>query len=232
MATAKFITHLLEGVQVEQVWKNGYLNATKLSKAYLAKTGKQREVKQWLLNKDTKILIEHLSGLVGIPTDQLVITIKTGANEQRGTYLHPRLSVRFGIWLDNDFGLAVEDFIAAYSREFAAFALARDGGKTTRGIETEAIQRAGFGEPRYFMSATQAVYCGLFGMSAAKLRESRGVPTDGNLRDYLTPPEIRAIELIEMVIPQIVEAYRGDSFKGAYAEIVKRAESIRCALTR
>jgi hypothetical protein len=227
MAKGKFITHQLEGVEIGQRFKDGYLNATALSSAYKVKTGKVRKPYHWLENARTQETIKHLANAAGIPAASLVQVVE-GRNG--GTYLHPRLSVRFAIWLDDDFGLAVEDFILAHGRERSAYVAARDVGKVTRGIEADAIQRAGFGEPRYYISATQAVYRGLFGMSAEKLRESRGVPTDGNLRDYLTTPEIRAIELIEMVVPQIVESYRGNSFKGAYAEIVKRAESVRDAL--
>lgn len=101
MAASKFITHLLEGVQVDQRFKDGYLNATKLSKAYLSKTGKTRKPSQWLLNKDTEDLIQQLSSSTGHPADQLVITVKGGLNEQRGTFIHPDIAPAFISWLES-----------------------------------------------------------------------------------------------------------------------------------
>lgn len=100
MTATKFITHLLEGVGVEQRSTDGYVNATKLSKAYLAKSGKRRDISEWLSNKDTKEVLESVSGLTGYPVERLVITIKTGPNEHRGTYIHPDLVPSFTSWLE------------------------------------------------------------------------------------------------------------------------------------
>jgi hypothetical protein len=227
MANEKFITHMLEGVEIGQRFKDGYLNATSLSKAFRAKTGKRREPNDWIRLTRTQEMMGHLSQTTGIPVVSLVQTIE-GRNG--GTYLHPRLSIRFAIWLDDDFGLAVEDFIATHGREFAAFAASRNKGKGTRRIETDAIQRAGFDKPGYYVSATEAAYRGLFGMDATKLKVARGVPDDGSLRDHMTYAELNAIEFVEMLVPQIVEKYRGQSFSGAYKEILDRSKALRAVM--
>lgn len=230
MAASKFITHLLEGVQVDQRFKDGYLNATALSKAYLSKTGKIRKPSHWLENARTQETIRHLAGSAGIPSDHLVVTVKSGPNERRGTYLHPRLAIRFAIWLDDDFGLAVEDFIAAHGREFAAFSATRSHGVSTHKFEMDALKLAGFDEPKHYINATQVVYRSLFGMDASKLREERGVPEGGNLRDYLNRMELSAIDTLETRIGQLLQMESFDSFRALYDRAMEIGKGMRVLL--
>ncbi|MBD2161390.1 KilA-N domain-containing protein [Limnothrix sp. FACHB-1083] len=230
MASPKFITHLFEGVGVEQRSTDGYVNATKLSKAYLAKSGKQREIKQWLLNKDTQEIIEHVSGLVGIPTDRLVVTIKTGPNEHRGTYLHPRISVRFAMWLDKDFGFFVEELVHDFLMGRSAYAEARAHGKISRAIETRAMQQAGFGEKRHFINITQAVYLGLFGCTKSKLMEIRGLNDEDSLRDSMTAEELTMIDLLEHRVASLLKAETFDSYSVLHQRIKTMAAQMRSAL--
>lgn len=230
MADKKFITHLLEGVQVDQRFKDGYLNATKLSKAFLAKTGTHRKPSHWLENARTQETIRHLAGSSGIPDDRLVVLIKGGPNEHRGTYLHPRLAIRFAIWLDDDFGLVVEDFITAHSQEFAAFNASRSHGVATHKFEMDALKAAGFGEPKHYINATQVVYRSLFGMDASKLREARGVPEDANLRDHLTRMELSAIDTLETRIGQLLQTESFDSFRALYDRAMEIGKGMRALL--
>lgn len=227
MAGKKFITHLLEGVQVDQRFKDGYLNATKLSKAFLAKTGKRREPNDWLRLVRTRETMDHLSQTTGIPVVSLATTIE-GRNG--GTYLHPRLAIRFAIWLDDDFGLAVEDFITAHSQEFAAFNASRSHGVATHKFEMDALKAAGFGEPKHYINATQVVYRSLFGMDASKLREARGVPEDANLRDHLTRMELSAIDTLETRIGQLLQMESFESFRALYDRAMEIGKGMRALL--
>lgn len=227
MAGKKFITHQLQGVEITQRFKDGYLNATALSKAYLAKTGKRREPNDWIRLVRTQETIKHLSETTGIPVVSLVDTIE-GRNG--GTYLHPRLSIRFGMWLDDDFGLAIEDFIAAHGREFAAFTMARSNGKVTRNFETAALKRVGFDKEGYYISATEAAYRGILGTDAKGIRKDRGLPDGCNIRDHLTPTELNAVELLESQVPRIAAAHEGESFSVVYAAILARGQAMRSVL--
>ena len=49
------------GIVVSQAKNNGYINITKLAKAYKNQTGKRRDASEWLSNKRTKESINHLS---------------------------------------------------------------------------------------------------------------------------------------------------------------------------
>lgn len=227
MASSKFITHELEGVEIDQRFRDGYLNATKLSKAYLAKAGKRREPNDWLRLVRTKETMEHLSKTTGIPVVSLAVTIE---GRHGGTYLHPRLSIRFAIWLDDDFGLAVEDFMAAYGNEFNAFNAARSQGKVTRGVESRALQVAGFSETRHYINTTQVVYRSLFGMDCGKLKEARGVPDDGNLRDHLTRMEVSAIETMEARLGILLETKDFPTFRSFYEHAMSIGQGMKALL--
>ncbi|OCQ94040.1 KilA-N domain-containing protein [Limnothrix sp. PR1529] len=230
MTATKFITHLLEGVGVEQRSTDGYVNATKLSKAYLAKTGKRRDPGHWMENARTQESILAVSRSTGFPVDRLVIIIKTGPNEHRGTYLHPDLSVRFAMWLDDDFGLFVERLVRDHLMGRSAYAEARAHGKISRAIETRAMQQAGFGEKRHFINITQAIYIGLFGCNKAKLMEIRGLNDEDSLRDSMTAEELKMIDLLEQRVASLLKAETFDSYSVLHQRIKTMAAQMRSAL--
>lgn len=108
------------GIVVGQNDKNGYVNITKLSAAYKNQTGKYRKPAHWLQNKRTVESIEHLSSVVGIPSSQLVKTRKGNSNSiEQGTWIHPKLAVRFAIWLSDEFGYMVEQWFEEWVVEKA-----------------------------------------------------------------------------------------------------------------
>lgn len=109
------IFHSANNLPVGQRKSDGYVDATAMCKAYYAKTGKRREVSEWLKNKRTQQTLEHLSTVTGIPVTALYQVVQ-GGNEQsnQGTWIHHRLAIRFGIWLDDDFGFMVEEWIATW----------------------------------------------------------------------------------------------------------------------
>jgi hypothetical protein len=106
-----FIVRTVSGVPIEQRYRDGYINATKLSNAHRITTGQRREPAEWLSNQRTRETIDHLSRSTGIPVDLLVVVVSTGPNQARGTYIHPNLSVRYAIWLSDEFGFLVEQWV-------------------------------------------------------------------------------------------------------------------------
>jgi KilA-N domain len=102
------MTRSISGIEVSQRKDDGYVNATRLLKAHKVGTGETKKMADWLATERAKVYIDHLALKVGIPTFDLVQT-KRGAGG--GTWIHPRLSVRFAMWLSEDFALQVEDWI-------------------------------------------------------------------------------------------------------------------------
>lgn len=112
------IIHEDNGVQIGQRPQDGYINATAMTKAYQKRTGKRRDVNQWLKSKRTKESIGHLSTVTQICVTDLYQVFR-GGNDQKnqGTWIHPRLAVRFAVWLDDDFGYMVETWVMNWLTE-------------------------------------------------------------------------------------------------------------------
>jgi hypothetical protein len=105
----QLIKHELHGVVVEQRPADGYLNATKLAKAYEAETGIRKDVRDWLLTERAKSYIERLSTKTGIPVLDLV-QVKKGGNAS-GTWLHPKLATPFATWLSIEYEFQVSEWV-------------------------------------------------------------------------------------------------------------------------
>lgn len=105
------IVHTLYNAEVIQIKDDGYINITALAKAYFEKTGIRRDTHEWLRSKRTQESLEHLSTKLNIPVSELVRVVKGGFDRQQGTYVHPRMSVRFAIWLSDEIGFIVEEWI-------------------------------------------------------------------------------------------------------------------------
>jgi hypothetical protein len=104
------------GIDVPQRKEDGYINATALTKAHYEATGQRREVSEWLSNKRTQESLEHLSAKTGIPVSKLTSVRKGKPANLQGTYIHPKLAVRFAIWLSDDFGYAVEEWVEEWAK--------------------------------------------------------------------------------------------------------------------
>ena len=103
------------GIVVAQEEDNGYINITKLAKAYEQQTGKRREASEWLSNKRTKESINHLYSVTGIPVTELIQVRQGGNPENQGTFVHPKLALRFAIWLSDEFGYMVEEWFEEWA---------------------------------------------------------------------------------------------------------------------
>ena len=100
-----FIEHQLDNGIVQQRPRDGYINATALCRAA------GRELKAYLRTQQTKAFLSELSGSVNIFTDQLVQTIDTGPNENRGTWVHPQVAVNLGQWASPEFAVRVSQWV-------------------------------------------------------------------------------------------------------------------------
>jgi hypothetical protein len=104
--------------------EDGFINATAMCKA----GGKQ--FKHWNCLESTKELIKVLEKvkmriptdldvtndrLVGEPTNlnrkQFIVTIVTGPNNKRGSWIHPDLAVQLGQWISPEFAIQVSGWV-------------------------------------------------------------------------------------------------------------------------
>lgn len=111
------ICHDVNGLTVGQQKSNGYINATRLTQAHKQITGQRRDVANWLSNKRVQETLHHLSSNTGIPVNQLYQVFQGSPENGGGTWLHPKLATRFAMWLSDDFGLMVEEWVQGWSSQ-------------------------------------------------------------------------------------------------------------------
>ena len=103
------IKHEVENAIIPQRYSDGYVNATEMCKA----AGKSFADYNRLIG--TKDFMNALSGSVGIPTDLLAITINTGGNYSRGTWVHPQVAIHLAQWCSPEFAVAVTQLVLEWS---------------------------------------------------------------------------------------------------------------------
>lgn len=94
-------SHDLNGTPVQQRESDGYINATQLCKAAGKFLADYRRI------KETQELLLELSTSMGIPIDVLVEVTTSGANELRGTWVHPDVAIHLAQWLSPRFTMQV-----------------------------------------------------------------------------------------------------------------------------
>jgi len=109
------ISHDVNGLIIGQQEGSGYINATRLTQAHRQSTGQRRDVANWLNNKRVQETVSHLSVVTGIPVTGLYQVVQGGTPEKQGTWIHPKLATRFAMWLSDDFGLMVEEWVQSWS---------------------------------------------------------------------------------------------------------------------
>ncbi len=110
----EIIAHNLSEVSVGQRKIDGYINATALTTAHQKATGQRKDVANWLSNKRVQQTLKHLSSVTEIPVTALYHVFQGGNPQSQGTWLHPKLSVRLAMWLSDDFGYQVENWIETW----------------------------------------------------------------------------------------------------------------------
>lgn len=99
------ITHQIENTVIPQRANDGYINATLMCKAVGKLFADYRRL------GSTDAFLTELARSMGIPIDQLVFTMMTGPNEERGTWVHPDVAVNLGQWCSPKFAVAVAGWV-------------------------------------------------------------------------------------------------------------------------
>lgn len=99
------VPHSYQGAIIQQRLNDGYINATAMCRA----AGK--EWANYHQNGTTKEFLKALQGSLGIPRNPIVQSIVTGANEHRGTWVHPQVAIHLAQWLSADFAVLVSEWV-------------------------------------------------------------------------------------------------------------------------
>ncbi|CAK0759677.1 KilA domain-containing protein [Azospirillaceae bacterium] len=84
---------------------DGYLNATAMCKANGKEWSNYNQI------GSAKEFIATLSTSLGITRDALIISVITGPNEERGTWVHPQVAYHLAMWCSPDFAVQVTEWI-------------------------------------------------------------------------------------------------------------------------
>jgi hypothetical protein len=99
------IPHPVQGGIIYQRPKDGYINATAMCQAA------EREFKHYNENRATKDFVAALSAEVGIPTSELIQSMKGGDIRFQGTWVHPQVAIHLAQWLSPKFAVQVTQWI-------------------------------------------------------------------------------------------------------------------------
>lgn len=137
-----------------------------------------------------------------------------------GTYAHPALALAFAEYLSPKLALEVREVFLRYkaadatladdileraSPEANEWAATRALGRVKRNEFTKSLQQHGVNGPGYAI-CTDTVYSELFGAPARKLRVSRGLPANSNLRDKMNSDELVSVMFAEMLSKQRIDS--------------------------
>jgi hypothetical protein len=99
MTLSGLAVRIWNGTKIRRRDQDGYINATAMCQA----NGKRWS--HYASNERSKEYICALAGSAGIPADLLIDSITTGANPNRGTWIHPRLAVDLARWISPQFAV-------------------------------------------------------------------------------------------------------------------------------
>lgn len=97
------VPHSYRGSLIQQRAKDGYISATAMCKAA------GREWSSYRRSADDFIVV--LEGSLQIRRDLLIVTIATGSNDLRGTWVHPQIAINLAQWLSADFAVQVSQWV-------------------------------------------------------------------------------------------------------------------------
>jgi len=99
------VPHSYQGALIQQRSTDGYINATAMCRA----AGK--EWSAYRRNDTTDAFLGALEGSLQIHRDLIVQSITAGANEARGTWIHPQVAIHLAQWLSPEFAVRVTEWV-------------------------------------------------------------------------------------------------------------------------
>lgn len=104
-----FIEHKVGELVVSQRKSDGYINATKLTRAYESQTKKKKNPNLWFEKDRTHEFLDLLYNQTGIEIYNLVQ--KKGEGKNREIWIHPKLAISFAMWLSPEFEMMVSEWV-------------------------------------------------------------------------------------------------------------------------
>lgn len=107
MENVSIIAKVFEQHNIRQRESDGYLSATDMCKAFGKLFGNYHK------SQSTHEYINALNESIPSGID-LICIINNGSNNERGTWVHPRIAIHLAQWLSPKFSIAVTDWVIRY----------------------------------------------------------------------------------------------------------------------
>src|SRR5262245_30712678 len=220
MTANDIIAHDMDGTVIGQRASDGYINATAMCKA----AGKLWA--DYRRQKGAQDFLDELARSMGIPIDLLVLTIMEGANDPRGTWVHPYVAIHSAHWLSPRFAVRVSKWVYHWSKDLQhavgvlnkvakdyldqgyppAWVRERIDGMLTRRELTDLWANGGALGRSHYGILTRMLRILSIGLGPAEHKELKGLTSRQNLRDNSTELELLFIRLGEQATIEIARA--------------------------
>ncbi len=197
------LPHKYNGQTIPQRAVDGFINATAMCKS----AGK--EWSNYRQNAQTEAFVTALEGSLGIPRDLLIQSISTGANDQRGTWVHPQLAISLATWLSPKFAVQVSEWVVSWmvglaqnQQEYPDFEslsedakrlYLRDQVSASNKLLAKTAQKSGVKTPKDFGIFNSKGYQGMYGGRGVKeIRDHKGLAKKAAILDHMGSTELAA----------------------------------------
>jgi hypothetical protein len=148
-------------------------------------------------------------------------------------YLNPKLAIEvkevFLRFKAADATLA-DEVLQRASAEDNEWVAQRAIGRAVRIQYTSELKARGVDEPKQYAICTNTTYQNLFGKSAKELKEERGLPAKGNLRDKLDVRSLAFLGASEALSVERMEDEDSQGFTECHTATARAASAIRGAI--
>lgn len=202
--------------------ENIFFNATEIAKHF----GKLP--KDYLENKTTKIYINTVSSVRGIPLTELV-NVKQGGTKQ-GTWLHQYIAIDFARWVNPEFAVHLDEWIVNKLQEEKYRKQERSLARLEYPDLTDAIQEflvTGKDSDKWlYAKEADLINIITLGCKAKKYCELNGIDRV-QLRDNLSTNQISLIQQLQRFDKSLIQAgldyqTRKDKLRIRYAQLVNK----------
>ncbi|MFZ3485012.1 KilA-N domain-containing protein [Sphingomonas sp. 3-13AW] len=99
----ELVPHTYQGALIQQRSADGYINATAMCKAAGREWSSYR--------RSAEPFVTALEGSLQIRRDLIIQSITAGANDARGTWVHPQVAIHLAQWLSPEFAVKVTEWV-------------------------------------------------------------------------------------------------------------------------
>lgn len=200
--SSEIVPHSHNGQIIAQRTGDGYINATAMCKAI------GKEWSNYRKNDTTESFLEALERSLRIRRDQLILSVASGPNDQRGTWVHPQIAINLATWLSPDFAVQVSEWVVTWlmgnakRKPYPDFASLDEDEKRLYLCDqvtasnkklADAARGSGVVTSQDFSIFQTYGYQGMYaGRGVKQIKQTKGLPQSAQILDHMGSAELAA----------------------------------------